>query len=100
MARARGVDVRALLVHGRGHHGVGRDRAHPASTDRAGREGGNLSLHAVILAGGSGTRFWPLSRAKKPKQFLALVTERTLIAETFLRSEPLCPAERRWEVGG
>ena len=41
-----------------------------------------MSLHAVILAGGSGTRFWPLSRAKKPKQFLPLVTECTLIAET------------------
>jgi mannose-1-phosphate guanylyltransferase len=59
-----------------------------------------VSLHAVILAGGSGTRFWPLSRAKKPKQFLALVTGRTLIAETFLRIEPLCPAERTWVVCG
>ena len=59
-----------------------------------------MSLHAVILAGGSGTRFWPLSRVKKPKQFLALVTGRTLIAETFLRVEPLCPAERTWVVCG
>jgi mannose-1-phosphate guanylyltransferase len=59
-----------------------------------------VSLHAVILAGGSGTRFWPLSRAKKPKQFLALVTGKTLIAETFLRIEPLCPAERAWVVCG
>jgi len=59
-----------------------------------------VSLHAVILAGGSGTRFWPLSRAKKPKQFLALVTDRTLIAETFLRVEPLCPPELSWVVCG
>ena len=59
-----------------------------------------MSLHAVILAGGSGTRFWPLSRAKKPKQFLSLVTDRTLIAETFLRVEPLCPIERTWVVCG
>lgn len=59
-----------------------------------------MSLHAVILAGGSGTRFWPLSRAKKPKQFLALVTGRTLIAETFLRVEPLCSAARTWVVCG
>ncbi|HYY52228.1 MAG TPA: mannose-1-phosphate guanylyltransferase, partial [Myxococcales bacterium] len=59
-----------------------------------------MSLHAVILAGGSGTRFWPLSRAKKPKQFLALVTEHTLLAETFLRIAPLCPAERTWVVCG
>jgi len=59
-----------------------------------------MSLHAVILAGGSGTRFWPLSRAKKPKQFLALVTGRTLIAETFLRVEPLCSSDRTWVVCG
>jgi mannose-1-phosphate guanylyltransferase len=59
-----------------------------------------MSLHAVILAGGSGTRFWPLSRTKRPKQFLPLVTGRTLIAETFLRVEPLCPAERTWVVCG
>jgi mannose-1-phosphate guanylyltransferase len=59
-----------------------------------------MSLHAVILAGGSGTRFWPLSRAKKPKQFLALVTGRTLIADTFLRVEPLCSGERTWVVCG
>ena len=59
-----------------------------------------MSLHAVILAGGSGTRFWPLSRAKKPKQFLALVTGRTLIAETFARVEPLVGAGRAWVVCG
>jgi mannose-1-phosphate guanylyltransferase len=59
-----------------------------------------MSLHAVILAGGSGTRFWPLSRAKKPKQFLSLVTDRTLIAETFARIEPLCSSERTWVVCG
>lgn len=59
-----------------------------------------MSLHAVILAGGSGTRFWPLSRTKKPKQFLPLVTGRTLIAETFLRVEPLCSADRTWVVCG
>jgi mannose-1-phosphate guanylyltransferase len=59
-----------------------------------------MSLHAVILAGGSGTRFWPLSRAAKPKQFLALATGRPLIAETFTRIEPLCPPSRTWVVCG
>ncbi len=59
-----------------------------------------MSLHAVILAGGSGTRFWPLSRAKKPKQFLPLVTGRTLIEETFARVQPLCGAEAIWVVCG
>jgi mannose-1-phosphate guanylyltransferase len=59
-----------------------------------------MSLHAVILAGGSGTRFWPLSRAAKPKQFLALATDRALIEETFLRVEPLCAAAQSWVVCG
>ena len=59
-----------------------------------------MSLHAVILAGGSGTRFWPLSRAARPKQFLALVTERTLIAETQARVQPLCPPGLTWVVCG
>ncbi len=59
-----------------------------------------MSVHAVILAGGSGTRFWPLSRAKKPKQFLALVTAESLIAETEKRIAPLCRPENRWVVCG
>jgi mannose-1-phosphate guanylyltransferase len=59
-----------------------------------------MSLHAVILAGGSGTRFWPLSRVRKPKQFLALVTDDTLIAETEKRIAPLCQPAHRWVVCG
>ena len=43
----------------------------------------------VILSGGSGTRLWPLSRAHYPKQFLPLVTERTMLQETWLRLEGL-----------
>ncbi|MEW5738474.1 MAG: mannose-1-phosphate guanylyltransferase [Myxococcota bacterium] len=43
------------------------------------------SVFPVIMAGGSGTRFWPLSRAAKPKQFLALATKRPLITETLAR---------------
>lgn len=39
----------------------------------------------VILSGGSGTRLWPLSTPEKPKQFLSLVSERTLFQETLLR---------------
>lgn len=49
--------------------------------------------HAVVMAGGSGTRFWPLSRRSRPKQFLALATERPLITETAARLEGL--ASRR-----
>lgn len=50
---------------------------------------------AVIMAGGSGTRFWPLSRKMKPKQLLPLAgTERSLLAETVHRIAPLVPPER------
>ena len=59
-----------------------------------------MALHAVILAGGSGTRFWPLSRVKRPKQFLALVTGQSLLAETAARIAPLCGGERTWVVCG
>ena len=41
--------------------------------------------HAVILAGGSGVRFWPVSRKNRPKQFLPLGGERSLLRETFER---------------
>ncbi len=42
-------------------------------------------LH-VIMAGGSGTRFWPVSRTHRPKQFLALVGERSLLRQTYDRA--------------
>ena len=48
----------------------------------------------MVLAGGIGSRFWPLSSAERPKQVLALVSERPLIAETVTRLEPLVPYER------
>ncbi len=41
--------------------------------------------YAVILAGGSGKRFWPLSRKSKPKQFLSIVSKKTMIEETVDR---------------
>jgi mannose-1-phosphate guanylyltransferase/mannose-6-phosphate isomerase len=45
----------------------------------------NKNHYAVIMAGGKGTRFWPLSRETFPKQFLKIVGERTLIQETIHR---------------
>ncbi len=51
-------------------------------------------LHAVIMAGGSGTRFWPESRGARPKQLLRLVGERTMIQATVDRLGPLAPADR------
>src|SRR3989440_10888266 len=52
------------------------------------------SIYALILAGGSGERFWPLSRRNRPKQLLRLVSERTLLEETLSRLEGFVPAER------
>lgn len=49
--------------------------------------------YALILAGGSGTRFWPLSRNRKPKQLLALFDDETLIEKTISRLEGLVPRE-------
>lgn len=60
----------------------------------------NDHLHAVIMAGGRGTRFWPLSTAKRPKQLLPIAGERTMIEETAARIRPLVPPERTWVVTG
>jgi mannose-1-phosphate guanylyltransferase/mannose-6-phosphate isomerase len=53
-------------------------------------------VRALILAGGSGTRFWPLSRKRRPKQLLALEGERTLLRETVERLRPLVGPEGVW----
>ena len=47
----------------------------------------NQNLYAVILAGGSGTRFWPMSRQNNPKQFLNIAGSNSLLQETLLRVE-------------
>src|SRR4051812_16612215 len=46
---------------------------------------------AVVMAGGSGTRFWPLSRKDCPKQYLNLFGDRSLIQQTVDRLAPLLP---------
>ncbi|MFA7461756.1 MAG: mannose-1-phosphate guanylyltransferase [Anaerovoracaceae bacterium] len=51
------------------------------------------SLFAIIMAGGKGTRFWPESRQSKPKQFLALTGDKTLIEQTADRILPVVPPE-------
>ncbi len=53
-----------------------------------------MTRWAVILAGGVGSRFWPLSTPQRPKQLLPLVGTRPLLAETADRMRPLIPAER------
>lgn len=52
------------------------------------------SLYALILAGGSGERFWPLSRLARPKQLLRLISDKTLLEETVARLDGLIPRER------
>ncbi len=53
-----------------------------------------MSHWAVILAGGVGSRFWPLSTPQRPKQLLPLAGDEPLLAETVRRLTPLVPAER------
>jgi mannose-1-phosphate guanylyltransferase len=55
-------------------------------------------LHATIMAGGGGTRFWPRSRQKRPKQFLTLVGDRTLLQQALDRVAGPVPAERTWVI--
>ena len=51
-------------------------------------------LHAIVMAGGSGTRFWPASRAALPKQLLPLAGEATLLEDTVTRLDGLVPPDR------
>ncbi len=53
-------------------------------------------MEALILAGGSGTRFWPLSRRANPKQLLALEGEASLLRDTVHRLAPLIEPEAIW----
>jgi len=50
-------------------------------------------LHAVIMAGGSGTRFWPRSRRSRPKQLIEIVGKGTMIQQTVERLQAAVPAE-------
>ena len=56
------------------------------------------NLHAVVMAGGSGTRFWPASRGHRPKQLLPLAQGKTLIAATVDRVAPMVGIDRTWVV--
>lgn len=51
-------------------------------------------LYAVIMAGGHGTRFWPFSRQAKPKQFLPIISDKTMLEETVERLLPIIPSSR------
>ncbi len=57
-------------------------------------------LHAVVMAGGSGTRFWPKSRRNRPKQLLNLAGDGTMIQQTVARIGDLTPPDRVWIITG
>src|ERR1022692_950192 len=56
----------------------------------------NQHHYGLILAGGRGTRFWPLSRRRASKQVLNVMGERSLIQGTVDRLAPVIPPERMW----
>src|SRR3984885_2417860 len=58
----------------------------------------NSNFYPVILAGGRGTRFWPLSRKKRAKQLLALDGKQTMIQQTVARLLPLAAAKKFWII--
>jgi mannose-1-phosphate guanylyltransferase len=56
------------------------------------------NFYPVILAGGRGTRFWPLSRKRRAKQLLALDGKQTMIQQTVARLLPLATPKRQWII--
>jgi mannose-1-phosphate guanylyltransferase len=65
------------------------------SADEGDRQG---NVYALILAGGVGTRLWPKSRRRKPKQLLDLVAKNTMLQETCTRISPIVPHENMFVV--
>ncbi len=57
-----------------------------------------MDFRVVIMAGGTGTRFWPVSRKDKPKQFLPIVSEKPMIQETVDRLSPQIPLSRIYTI--
>jgi mannose-1-phosphate guanylyltransferase len=62
------------------------------------KKAGKFSACAVILAGGRGTRFWPRSRKRTPKQLLDIVSTKTMLRETAERLAPLFLPPQMWVV--
>lgn len=56
------------------------------------------NLYCLVMAGGKGTRFWPESTSSKPKQYLSLTSDKSLLSETLIRFEKLIPTDRRYIV--
>jgi mannose-1-phosphate guanylyltransferase/mannose-6-phosphate isomerase len=80
--------------HGAGTAGAAPRESTVASPDRG---AGGVHVQAVIMAGGSGTRLWPLSRARHPKQFLALTGNDSLFQQAVKRAGALAMAGARMD---
>ena len=59
-----------------------------------------LGRYALILAGGAGTRLWPMSRADLPKQLIPFIEGRSLLQIAYERLEGLIPPDRRYVCAG
>src|SRR5690606_25442439 len=57
-----------------------------------------MQLYGLVMAGGQGTRFWPESTAIKPKQYLTLTGDKSLLAQSLERFEGLIEASNRFVV--
>jgi len=57
-------------------------------------------VHVIIMAGGVGSRLWPVSRRSRPKQFQSLLTDQSLLVDTYQRVLPLTSPDRVWVVTG
>jgi mannose-1-phosphate guanylyltransferase len=71
----------------------------PAMPDLPASRAPQAAVHCVVMAGGGGTRFWPRSRRKRPKQFLNLAGARSLLQQALERLAPLAPPEHTWVIG-
>ena len=59
----------------------------------------NINNHLVIMAGGIGSRFWPMSTVERPKQFIdVLGVGKSLLQLTYQRFAEICPSENIWIV--
>ena len=56
--------------------------------------GHEMTLYTVVMAGGRGERFWPLSTSKLPKPFIPLLGSTSLLQDTVARMQPLVPLDR------
>ena len=56
------------------------------------------NVYALVMAGGKGTRLWPESTAKKPKQYLSLINDKSLLTQTLDRFDSLIDKENRFIV--